>query len=305
MVPPLEFGSMHAILFQMALIPLTMCRFSISTLTESIVDRFVPLNRALRIHIHLGYTMIIITFFSTLLFFIFFGLQCSRGEEVMCDKFRSEIMITGYLILGFMLIISGTAHFRCKIPYELFYAIHHLVFILYAVTILHTFDMEQRKGIKERSQTFKWFSATLVFYLCDRAAMHLIQKYSARLLSSSTVVGSDGSRMIILKLQRPALFRFRPGQCAYLKLGEIDMHWHPFSIASDPDSSHIEFYIEVFADKSWTGKLWALLEENGKLDGATSLRQIRFEIMGPFGTSLAKTDDFSHALALGTGTGMY
>jgi NAD(P)H-flavin reductase len=27
------------------------------------------------------------------------------------------------------------------------------------------------------------------------------------------------------------------------------------------------------------------------------------EVMGPYGTSLAKTDDFSHILAIGAGTG--
>ena len=56
--PPLEFGSMHAILFQMALLPLTMSRFSIAALSDSLVDRFIPMNRMLRIHIHLGYTMV-------------------------------------------------------------------------------------------------------------------------------------------------------------------------------------------------------------------------------------------------------
>ena len=294
---------MHAILFQMALIPLTMCRFSLATLSDSLVDRFVPLNRMLWIHIHLGYTMVIIVFLATLFFFTFFGLLCSRGEEQFCAKFRSEIMATGYAILGFLLIIAGTSHFRNKIPYEVFYAIHHLVFIMYAVTIAHTFDVQQRNNTKERSQTFKWFSATLLFYFCDRAAMHLNHKYRARLVSSSTVVGSDGSRMLVLKLQRPALFRFRPGQYAYLKFGKIDAHWHPFSIASGPDSPELEFYVEVFDDNSWTGQLWSLMKDNAEVDGACSLREIFIEVMGPFGTSLAKTDNFSHGLALGTGTG--
>ena len=64
---------MHASLLQMALIPLTMSRFSIATLSESVLDRFVPLNRALRMHIHLGYTMVGIVFLDTAFFFTFFG----------------------------------------------------------------------------------------------------------------------------------------------------------------------------------------------------------------------------------------
>jgi predicted ferric reductase len=159
--PPLEFGSMHAILFQMTLIPLTMARFTIAALSESILDRFVPLNRALRIHIHLGYTMVVIVFFATVFFFAFFGLLCNNGEEAFCEKFTSEIMITGYAILAFLLFIAGTSAYRFKIPYELFYYAHHLVSILYLVVVLHTFDNVQRSNARQRSQTFKWFTATL------------------------------------------------------------------------------------------------------------------------------------------------
>ena len=159
--PPLEFGSMHAILFQMALIPMTMSRFSIAALSESILNRFVPLNRAVRIHIHLGYTMVLIIFLATVFFFFFFGIVCADGDQAFCDKFTEEIMITGYLILATLLIIAGTSYFRHSIPYELFYAIHHVVFIMYALAILHTFDNVERNNERNRSQTFKWFSATM------------------------------------------------------------------------------------------------------------------------------------------------
>jgi predicted ferric reductase len=292
---------MHAILLQMALIPLTMSRFSIAALSESVLDRFVPLNRALRIHIHLGYTMAFIVFLATAFFFIFFGVLCADGEQAFCDKFTSEIMITGYVILAILLIIAGTSYFRHKIPYEIFYAIHHIILLLYIAVVIHTFDKVQRKGQHSRSQTFKWFSSTLLYYICDRAAMHLNHKYQTRLVSSSAVTGSKGSRMLILKVKRPVLFNFKPGQYAFLRLTKFDQHWHPFSIASGPDSSCLEFYIEVFADKSWTGKLWKML----KADGDSSLREFDLEVMGPYGTSLANTNSYSHALAVGSGTGKY
>lgn len=152
---------MHAILFQMALLPLTMARYSISSLSGTVLDRFIPLKRTLRMHIHLGYTMILFVVLGTILFFGFFGLLCRRGEQAFCDKLTSEIMITGLVILGSLLVIVVTSYCRYWIPYEVFYVIHHLVFVMYFVTILHTFDVEQRKGDAERSQTFKWFSSTV------------------------------------------------------------------------------------------------------------------------------------------------
>jgi Ferric reductase like transmembrane component len=152
--PPLEFGSMHAILFQMALIPLTMARYSISVLAGSALDRFLPLNRTLCVHIHLGYTMVILVVFATVFLLTYFGVVCTSGEEEYCEKLTSKIVYTGYGVLASFLIIAATAHFRHRMPYEVFYGIHHLVFILYAIAVTLTFDTEQR-------QTFQWFSATM------------------------------------------------------------------------------------------------------------------------------------------------
>ncbi|CAJ1961984.1 unnamed protein product [Cylindrotheca closterium] len=300
--PALEFGSMHAILFQMSLIPLTMARYTISRLCDSVLGKILPLNRSLRMHIHLGYTMIIIVVWAVIFFFVFFGLLCSDGEQAFCEKFTEEIMITGYCILAFLLLVGFTSYFRHSIPYEIFYALHHAVFIMYFVTIAHTLDVEARTG-KERSQTFKWFTSTLLFYFCDRAAMHLNHKYRTKVTGSSTVAGTNGSRMIILKLKKPILFQFKAGQYACLRINEIDNHWHPFSIASSPNSEELEFYIGIHESKSsWTTRLWDMLAD----EKGNPVRNIRkyVEIMGPYGTSLANTDEYSHILSLGSGTGI-
>jgi predicted ferric reductase len=303
LVPPIEFGSMHAILFQMALIPITMCRCSISTLAESTVNKVIPLNRALAMHIHLGYTMIIIVFFATIFFFFFFGLLCSEGEQAFCDKFTMEIMITGYCILGTLLIIALTSHFRHRIPYEIFYAVHHVVFLMYIITIAHTLDMEQRSGRSQRSQTFKWFSSTLLYYFCDRIAMHMNHRYDTKLISSSIVWGSEGSKLIIMKVRRPALFHFKSGQYAYIRIDAINNQWHPFSIASRPDCSHLEFYIQVYEGKAWTKQLWDLFDDESS-SGKIEVQNLKIEVMGPYGTSLSHNQNYSHILAIGGGTGV-
>ena len=153
--PTVMFGSKHAILFQMALLPLTMSRLTISMLGNTPVSKFLPLNRMLNIHIHFGYTMVLIVLLATLGFFIFFGLFCSDGEQQSCDGLISEIMITGYVITGLLLFIAGSSYARERIPYEIFYALHHVVFIMFAITVAHTLDDVQSDTPKERSQSFK------------------------------------------------------------------------------------------------------------------------------------------------------
>jgi hypothetical protein len=54
LVPPLEFGAMHAILLQMALLPLTMCRYTLTKASEnSTLASIIPFKRMTRMHIHL------------------------------------------------------------------------------------------------------------------------------------------------------------------------------------------------------------------------------------------------------------
>lgn len=99
-VPPFLFGSKHAILFQMALIPLTMSRYTIASLSTSKLNYYLPLNKSQRIHIYLGYTMIALSFLALFVFFAYLGLLCNDGEDDACAALTSEIMITGIIICG-------------------------------------------------------------------------------------------------------------------------------------------------------------------------------------------------------------
>ena len=111
LAPSVEFGAMHAILFQLALLPLTMSRYTIAYLSQTALSRFFPFNRLLAIHYHLGYVLVSFVFLATVFFFAFFGLLCSDGEQAFCDKFKSEIMITGeWLIRVLFVPVAGYFH---------------------------------------------------------------------------------------------------------------------------------------------------------------------------------------------------
>jgi hypothetical protein len=133
LVPPVEFGTMHAMLLQLALIPMTMARHTIATLSATSLARFVPFQHTLRMHIHLGYVMVLVVFLSTVLFFVFFGQGCVdqrsgkeplvNGKESFCDSMKSEIMLTGYGLFAAFGIMGVTSYLRDKMKYELFYAV--------------------------------------------------------------------------------------------------------------------------------------------------------------------------------------
>ena len=79
--PTLEFGLMHTILFQMAILPLTMSRLSIANLSIfGGLAKLIPFNRMVNFHIVIGYMMIVFVCIATLFFFAFFGMLCADGE---------------------------------------------------------------------------------------------------------------------------------------------------------------------------------------------------------------------------------
>lgn len=284
----------------MTLIPLTMCRFSISALSGSIVDRFIPFNKTMQMHAYLGYVMVSLVVFALVAFIALYSSLCLFEGQEYCEKLSSGIMWSGYVIAGLAILVGVTSFLRHRLPYEVFYAIHHVVFLLYILTILHTFDSAHRNGEKQRSQTYPWVTATFLFYLVDRSANFLNNYYQVKRVAALAISGAQGGRMVLLTIRRPTLFEFKPGQYAFLRVGSIDYTWHPFSIASGPTSPNLEFYIEVFDDNSWTGKLWGMANDTGGND-----LRVDMDVMGPYGTSLVRNEDFSHAIVFGTGTGMF
>ncbi|KAK3247728.1 hypothetical protein CYMTET_42781 [Cymbomonas tetramitiformis] len=309
MVPPMEFGAMHAILFQMALLPLTMSRHAVSVLSDTLLGHFIPFERVVALHIHLGYTMCTIVFGSTGVFFLFFGFMCDEqkngreptpnGVMTFCEKFTEEIMLTGLGILGILLWVAFTSYFRNRIPYEVFYYGHHIVFFMFALAIAHTMDDAFRNGLI-RSQNFKWFSGSLGIYIADRLFM-AFRKESCSVAEWRALGGgpSNANKVVLLRLHKPIGFMFKPGHYVFLSVPEIDYTWHPFSIGSAPMQSTLDFYIEVYGPSSWSHQLWSRAAADPKLGSNPKV-----DVMGPYGTAISDFDKHRHVVAVGSGTGV-
>lgn len=103
---------MHAILLQLALLPLTMCRYAISGASNTIFHKFIDLDGLIKYHIGIGYCFVALLFGSTMVFIGFFGFLCSQGEDKFCKNFQSEIMITGYVLFT---VSNRSIHSFCHI----------------------------------------------------------------------------------------------------------------------------------------------------------------------------------------------
>ena len=176
------------------------------------------------------------------------------------------------------------------------------------------------RGTKERSQTFKWFAASLWLYVTDRLYAYTCRTFTLECdldasiatenpTSASKKHGHLPSRCILLRIPRPVQFTFSPGQWAYLQIPDIDVFWHPFSIGSDPGSAQLEFMVEVKGPGSWSEKLWMMvtppLDEKGLPCVFQKRRIFTVQVQGPFGSALMSSSTaYTKVLAVGAGSGI-
>eukprot|EP00038_Savillea_parva_P021487 m.35020 g.35020 ORF g.35020 m.35020 type:complete len:981 (+) comp5221_c0_seq1:1142-4084(+) len=302
-VPPTEFGMMHSILFQLALIPITVSR----SLLAWIATRFciLPLEHIMTLHIHIGYAFCALLIASSALFLVFFGKLCQGYQDGIepaneCNKFRTEIMATGLVILILTIAILLSSYIRGRLRFETFYTIHIVaVGVMYMGALVHTLDDEFRKGSKvgkARSQTFKWLIGSLAVFLADRVWRYLTQETEVPLVK--TFCHADGGS-VTLQILKPWWFSYTPGQYVHIQIPSIDSVWHPFSIGSDPESNVLTVIIEVVPKKGeWTRSVAEKV-----CDGSLT----RVNIRGPFGNPVgpvANDPSSSNIVAVGSGTGI-
>ena len=91
----------------------------------------------------------------------------------------------------------------------------------------------------------------------------------------------------------------------------MDNRWHPFSIGSAPESDTLDFYIKVYKETSWSGKIFILLQDNELcMKQGRDIWQdnqhhdkIKVEILGAYGVGIGDRLKYSRALIVGAGTG--
>lgn len=340
-VPSLENGVFHVILFQLALIPLTTCRSTVASMAGCRLDQVVPLNQADEMHTFLGYFITVLIMAAVIVNIIYFAILCGiAGDESACIHFSSVEMITSYIMLTLISLVAITSYFRNKTCYKLFYVAHHVIFLLFAVVIVQNGSCQDSKaqvvaGTENAVNSsvnvppFQWFIIPLLYYVCDRINMRMNHLHSARLLACSTVIESCNYQdkrairesiservvgTIILTLQRPILFDFQPGQFAFLKWKGTSCCWEPVFMASGPSSYCLEFHISVQKGSgSWTEQLWHRIIQLEKSQdgciGKISSQRIEFELMGPYGRGLPLprtkgNHQYSHAVTVGSGQGI-
>ena len=133
----------------------------------------------------------------------------------------------------------------------------------------------------------------MTLYLTDRAWC-FCTTHRCRVLEAVST-----GKVLLLRVERPAAFRFCAGQYAQVCVPGIDPFWHPFSIGSGNEANYLSFLIEVKPGQSWTGRLASDACIAKLLSGEAAL-----QVRGPYGYAVADLARADAVLGVGTGTGV-
>ena len=261
--------------------------------------------------------------------------HCTGPSDDGVD-FTSEIMSTGYALTGVSLLIGLTALTctRRTISYEVrdggggggylaltsppaptrltcgppvlapqwFIGIHHLFIPFYAIAIAHTFDPRGREDFHLRMQVVLWVCAPIAIYSWDR----YLRNVTIVTMPVTTVRLLKSPRTLILRLARPPQWTFSAGQHVRMRIpGVSSLEWHPFTIASCPDSTQLEFIIRAIEgsnpkQRTWTAKAFELFEALA----AARVRDVLVDVEGPYGSVMENAFALPNVALFASGTGI-
>lgn len=85
--PTIAYGTKHMIHFQLCMLPLTMCRYSIAQLSQTNLFRFIPFEDMTQYHIWVGYALVSFVILAFSAFMFYYGIACGSGENSFCEGF--------------------------------------------------------------------------------------------------------------------------------------------------------------------------------------------------------------------------
>jgi predicted ferric reductase len=201
------------------------------------------------------------------------------------------ILVLTIMFVSSMKFVRRGGHF------ELFYWVHLLFIVFYALLILHA-----------RNFWF-WFIVPGAIY-CVEKIITLIKRRSASkgrtFLRSATI---EEANVIKLSIYRPPQFNYTPGDYVIINIPQVArFEWHPFTISSAPEDTQV-ITVHIQAVGNWTKKVFN--RYNKLLDGTSKVYLNRDHealtervlLDGPYASSARYIFNSSHAILIGAGIG--
>ncbi|CAA6653519.1 unnamed protein product [Spirodela intermedia] len=179
--------------------------------------------------------------------------------------------------------------------FNTFWYSHHIFVVVYVLLIIHSMFLFLTKDVTEKT-TWMYIAVPVLLYIGERAIRTSDPNLKSPPACSppSPQATTYAGKVLSLRFQKPAGFRFRSGMYIYMQCPSISaFEWHPFSLTSAPDEEHLSVHIRTLGD--WSCQIYSLFREGG---GFPKVR-----IDGPYGAASQDHAKYDVIVLIGLGIG--
>ncbi|MFK0732450.1 MAG: EF-hand domain-containing protein [Gloeotrichia echinulata GP01] len=277
--------------FNGALILIPMMRHFMTWLRKSSLNDYIPIDESIEFHKLVGQVMFALAVVHTLAHFL--------NYTTLPAPFLQSLLGTKAGLSGFLLLIVFTimwvtaqAPIRQGGKFALFYIAHMGYGLWLSLALIHG------------PVFWQWVLFPLVGFLIELSIRWRTTKQATFVVNAALLP----SKVLGLEVQRPASFKYQPGDYLFIKCPKISkFEWHPFTISSAPETPDI-LSLHIRAAGSWTGKLYQLFREQREewiRSGSGQIEQgVPVYLDGPYGTPSTHIFESKYAVLIGAGIGV-
>ncbi|XP_022933606.1 respiratory burst oxidase homolog protein A-like [Cucurbita moschata] len=317
-------GAAETLKFNMALILLPVCRSTITRLRRNLsLNSVIPFNDNLNFHklvaggiavgviLH-GGTHLVCDFprisncdksiFQRTIASRFNYHQPSYLEILSTTETLTGIIMVTLMAIAFLLATKWPRRKSASLPrsiqhvtgYNTFWYSHHLFVFVYALLIVHSIFLFLTDKATEKT-TWMYIAIPVLLYTGERIYRAIRScLYEVKVLKARTYSG----KVLFLKLSKPERFKYRSGMYVLIQCPQISpFEWHPFSLTSAPQDTHLSMHIRNLGD--WSYELYSLFHEGT----SASKEYPKIFIDGPYGAASQDHVKYNHVVLIGLGIG--
>ncbi|WP_016949510.1 EF-hand domain-containing protein [Anabaena sp. PCC 7108] len=277
--------------FNGALILIPMLRHFMTWLRKSSLNDYLPIDESIEFHKLIGQVMFALAIVHTSAHFL--------NYTTLPAPFLQSLLGTKAGLSGFLLLIVFTimwvtaqAPIRQGGKFALFYIAHLGYGLWFILALIHG------------PVFWQWVLFPVLGFVIELVIRWRATKDATFVVNASLLP----SKVLGLEVQRPASFKYQPGDYLFIKCPSIsNFEWHPFTISSAPERPDV-LSLHIRAAGSWTGKLYQLFREQReewiRSDSSQPEQGVPVYLDGPYGTPSTHIFESKYAVLIGAGIGV-
>ena len=277
--------------FNGALILIPMLRHFMTRLRKSNLNNYIPIDESIEFHKLVGQVMFALAVVHTLAHFLNYTTLPAGFTQSL---FGTKAGLSGFLLLVVFTVmwVTAQAPIRKGGKFALFYIAHMGYWLWFILALIHG------------PVFWRWVLVPVLGFMIELVIRWRTTKQETFVVNASLLP----SKVLGLEVQRPASFKYQPGDYLFIKCPSISKYeWHPFTISSAPEIPDV-LSLHIRATGSWTGKLYQLFREQREewiRSGSSQIEQrVPVYLDGPYGTPSTHIFESKYAVLIGAGIGV-